>query len=62
MYYQHTYNKVHEFNTWMETQATNQQQCNHRWWSEANVGQQTASIRTGSFGTPDVNSTDNNQS
>ena len=43
---------------WIETQMTNQRQCNHGQWPETNVGQQ---IWTGSLSAPDVNSTDNNQ-
>ena len=40
----------------METPTTNQRRCNHSWWPEANVRQQTRSLSV-----PDINSTDNNQ-
>ena len=45
----------------METQTTNQRQCHHCLWPEANVQWTTVSKRTGSLSAPGVNSTGNNQ-
>ena len=46
---------------WMETQTTNQQQCDHGRWLEANVGQQYRKGSDRLLRLHDVNSTDNNQ-
>ena len=45
----------------METQTTNQQQCDHGRWLEANVGQQYRKGLDRLLRLNDVNSTDNNQ-
>ena len=46
---------------WMETQKTNERQCDHGQWLEANVGQQYREGCDHLLRLNDVNSIDNNQ-